>query len=69
MVSGYHEPDVAAVTVVAEVFHLVDAAPAVEVDVAGSLAVLVQRVKEVATYAPVSGQVVFEYRQPVTCSF
>ena len=35
----------------------------------GSLAVLVQRVKEVATYAPVSGQVVFEYRQPVTCSF
>ena len=26
-----------------------------EVDVAGSLAVLVQRVKEVATYAPVSG--------------
>ena len=34
----------------------VDTAPAVEIDVAGSLAVLVQRVKDVATYAPIAGQ-------------
>jgi len=39
----------------------------VEVDVAGSLAVLVQRVKEVPTNAPVAGQIVFENRQSVTC--
>ena len=65
----HEEETVAAVTVVAEVLHLVDTAPAVEIDVAGSLAVLVQRVKEVATYAPIAGQVVFEHRQPVTCSF
>ena len=40
----------------------------VEVDVAGSLAVLVQWVKEVPTNAPVAGQIVFENRQSVICS-
>ena len=63
----HEEKAVAAVTVIAEVLHLVHAAVSVEIDVAGSLAVLIQRVEEVPTDAPVAGQVVFEHRQAVIC--
>ena len=63
----YEEKAVAAVTVIAEVLHLVHAAVSVKVNVAGSLAVLVQRIEEVPTDAPVAGQVVFEHRQAVIC--
>ena len=63
-----HEKEaVAAVTVIAEVLHLVHAAVSVKVNVAGSLAVLVQRIEEVPTDAPVAGQVVLEHRQAVIC--
>ena len=64
---SHEEKAVAAVTVIAEVLHLVHAAVSVKIDVAGSLAVLVQRIEEVPTDAPVAGQVVFEHRQAVSC--
>jgi len=65
----HEEKAVPAVTVVAEVFHLVHTAVAVEVDVAGRFPVLIQRVKEIPTYAPVTGQIVLENGQPVICPF
>ena len=67
--SCHEEKAVAAVTVIAEVLHLVHAAVSVKIDVAGSLAVLVQRIEEVPTDAPVAGQVVLEHRQAVICPF
>ena len=52
----HEEKAVAAVIVVAEVFHLVHTAMAVEIDVAGSLAVFIQWIEKVSTDAPVAGQ-------------
>jgi len=57
-----HEKEtITAITVVAEVFHLIDTASAVKIDITGRFVILIKRVQEIATYPPVTGYVVLEH--------
>ena len=52
---------ITAITVVSEIFHLIDTTSAVEIDVTGRFIIFIKRVQEIATYPPITGYVMLEY--------
>ena len=64
---AYKKETVAGITVISEVFHLIDTTSAVEIDVTGRFAVLIQGIEKVTTYPPCTGNVVLEHVQTVIC--
>jgi hypothetical protein len=64
---AYKIKAVARKIIIAKIFHAVAVVPAVEVDIAGSLTVFIERVMEIPPYTPLSRNVVFENVQTATC--